>query len=43
MSNSCSKCGGAGLVGAGENPAARLGPVTVCPDCKGKGLVEDKE
>lgn len=35
----CKKCGGSGIVGAGENPAAHQGALSTCSECNGTGQV----
>lgn len=37
--NTCTQCGGDGLVGAGDNPAAKQGPISTCGACNGTGKV----
>lgn len=38
----CPKCAGAGLIGSGENPAARVGRVVTCDECNGTGKVSEQ-
>lgn len=39
----CTNCAGGGLVGVGEQPWLRQGPISTCPNCAGTGILVDSE
>lgn len=43
MNNTCSRCAGEGIIGAGEFPLAKQGPLSQCPDCAGTGKITASE
>ncbi len=42
MTTRCENCHGEGLVGAGDQPWLRQGPVTTCSPCGGTGKVDEE-
>ena len=41
--STCDKCKGDGLIGVGENPHLKAGPVSTCDVCSGTGKIDGAE
>ncbi len=39
--NTCNKCKGEGLIGVGENPHLKEGPISTCDTCSGTGKADE--
>lgn len=43
MTTVCPVCRGEGIIGVGDQPHLRQGPLSTCPNCGGTGKVESVE